>query len=296
MDNEQNQTIDPEMIEPHNEAIEKRNGPIPVTLAELAAMKGEALEIVEARIQVLETLRKAAIRATHPADWLLFRSPDQNVTAYLQDCGADRVRDLYGIEIYDVSIPQKISGMNGGFTYIIQGSGRCKLTKQILENVEGGRSSTDDFCQGKAGAELELSVRKAARANLDGNITRELAGLKNIPVQELEASWAGTNKNISKCRLGPGFGSQKERQGAQVQGGDQTNDPGPKCPVCDAKMFFHAAGTKKNGQKYPAFWGCSRWKEGCKGAVQDSEYQQSKRYAEGSDPDPMTEREPGEEG
>jgi hypothetical protein len=42
----------------------------PVTLSELAALKGEALEVIEARVQILETLRKAAIRATSPEDWL----------------------------------------------------------------------------------------------------------------------------------------------------------------------------------------------------------------------------------
>src|SRR5512146_1071396 len=142
--------IDPELVE--ETAIARRTPSVPVTLAELAALKGEALEVVEARVQVLETLRKAAIKATSPEDWLLFRSPDGGVTGYLQDCGADRVRDLYGIEIFNVSLPQKEAGMGGEFTYIITGSGRCKLTKQVLENVEGGRSSTDDFCSGKKGA------------------------------------------------------------------------------------------------------------------------------------------------
>jgi hypothetical protein len=88
-------------------------------------MKSEALEVIEARIQVLDTLRKAAIRATSPEDWLLFKAKDGSITGYLQDCGCDRVRDLYGIEVYDISVPTKIPGTEPGqFHYLISGSGR----------------------------------------------------------------------------------------------------------------------------------------------------------------------------
>jgi hypothetical protein len=120
-------------------ALALRHPGIPVTLSELAALKGEAIEVIEARVQVLETLRRAAIRATSPEDWLLFKSPDEQggqITGFLQDCGADRVRDLYGIEVFDVSKPEKIVGNDPAvFTYIVNGSGRCKLTRQVLEQV-----------------------------------------------------------------------------------------------------------------------------------------------------------------
>src|SRR5262249_21362077 len=184
-------TDDP-VVDTPSTALELRRPDTPLTLSDLAALKGEAVEIIEARIQVLETLRKAAIRATSPPDWLLFKSPEEQggqIVGYLQDCGADRVRDLYGIEIFNVSKPEKVVGNDPAiFHYLITGSGRCKLTRQVLEEVEGGRSSTDDFCQGKSGLDLELAVRKAARANLDGNITRELAGMKSVPTEAIAAA------------------------------------------------------------------------------------------------------------
>lgn len=250
--------IEPEFI-PENQSLEKRDSAwpagIPATLAELAAMKGEALEIIEARIQVLETLRKAAIRATSPEDWLLFRSPDGSITAYLQDCGADRVRDLYGIEIFDVSDPHKETAKDC-FVYLIRGSGRCKLTKQVVENVEGGRSSADDFCANKKGAELELAVRKAARANLDGNITRELAGLKNVPIQELQACWSGTSKSTDRCRQGRGFGSKHERAGVQTQSAAAPKDVNaPICEKCNKTMTYVQGGTR-DGRSWDPYWRC----------------------------------------
>jgi hypothetical protein len=100
--------------------------------------------------------------------------------------------------------PEKVTGNDPAvFHYLVTGSGRCKLTRQVLEDVEGGRSSTDDFCRGKSGAELELLVRKAARANLDGNITRELAGMKSVPITEIEAAWVGTPKKVEQLPARP---------------------------------------------------------------------------------------------
>lgn len=227
-----------EPLAPAPTAIALRRPDVPISLDELAARKSEAIEIIDARARVLETLRKAAIGATSPEDWLLFKSPDEQggqVIAYLQDCGADRVRDLYGIEIFDVSRPERVTTADPAiFHYLITGSGRCKLTGQVLENVEGGRSSTDDFCRGKTGVDLELSVRKAARANLDGGITRELAGLKSVPVAELEAVWAGSRKDVKGCRRGRGFGTRDERLGGGERP-DQDLHP-PPCGVCRKPM------------------------------------------------------------
>jgi hypothetical protein len=290
-------TIEPEIVEEETPtAIERRGPTTPTTLAELAALKGEALEIVEARVQVLQTLRKAAIRATSPEDWLLFKAPDHSggqVVGYLQDSGADRVRDLYGIEIFNVSMPEKVAGGNPGeFHYIISAAGRCKLTGQVVENMEGGRSSTDDFCAGKNGVQLDLDVRKAARANLDGSITRELAGLKSVPQEELDIAWNGTNKKIENCRRGRGFGGKAERQGARVDQGAPNIEP-PTCELCDGKMDFVPAGKTNSGKPYEAFWSCpkgfGRNKIHDKSTIPHAEYLKQESQKQG-------EREPGSEG
>jgi hypothetical protein len=248
-------TVDVEP-EPTDLNLALRRPDIPVTLSELAALKGEALEVIEARVQVLATLRRAAIRATSPEDWLLFKSPEEQggqIVGYLQDCGADRVRDLYGIEIFEVSTPEKVVGTEPGvFHYLITASGRCKLTRQVVEAMEGGRSSTDDFCRGKSGAELELLVRKAARANVDGNITRELAGMKSVPLADLGEAWAGTKKSIEHCRHGRGFGTRDERVGGAS---DKAPDlEPPVCAHCGSKGVYRPA---KNNRA--AFYGCPNY-------------------------------------
>jgi hypothetical protein len=247
---------EPITVDEPDRTLELRRPDVPTTLTDLAALKGEAIEIIEARAQVLQTLRTQAIRATHPEDWLLFKAPAEHggqVVAYLQDCGCDRVRDLFGIEVFEISRPEKISGADAGvFHYVISGSGRCKLTRQTVESMEGGRSSTDDFCKDKTGAELELAVRKAARANLDGNVTRELAGMKSVPVDELTRAWQGTAKKTDNCRLGRGFGTRDERLGATRAG--RPNVPPPECPICKVPCEYRPAKDNR-----PAFYGCPNW-------------------------------------
>jgi len=230
-----------------------------ISLGELAD-RPDALEVIQARVKILSTVRKAAIRATSPEDWLLFKDRKGAVIGYLQDCGADRVRDLYGIEIFNISKPEKKRiEASEDFMYLITGCGRCSLTHQTLEAIEGGRSSRDDFVKDLDGVELELSVRKAARANLDGNITRELAGLKSVPLSELQDAWKGSSKDSQNCRLGRGFGSQAERRGADMQtGAGVTQSEAPKCPNCGGAMNFVKA---KEG-KYEAFWSCAKYSSG----------------------------------
>lgn len=242
-------------------ALELRRPDTPGTLSELAAYKGEAIEFIEARAQVLYTLRLSSIRATHPTDWVLFKAPDEHggqIVGYLDDAGCDRVRDLFGIEVYGISAPQKIAS-NEGFLYVITGSGRSKFTLQQVEAMEGGRSSTDDFVKDVSGPALELLVRKAARANLDGNVTRELAGLKSVPIEELARAWDGTPKKVEQCRLGRGFGSRAERLGAQ--GAAVPNVPPPVCPYCKTPGVFRPSKDNR-----AAFYGCAKWKEHPKGS------------------------------
>lgn len=255
-------SADPEILGPEREArttdrtLALRRPDVPTSINELAALKGEAIEIVEARAQVLSTLRTAAIRATSPEDWLLFKAPEEQggqIVGYLQDCGCDRVRDLYGINITNIHAPEKVTGADPGvFHYIVRGDGYCTITRQEIEGVEGGRSSTDDFCKDKTGVALDLAVRKAARANLDGNIVRELAGLASVPLPEIEAAWTGTHKKTERCRLGRGFGSRTERLGGRAESAPDVD--APICPHCGATGAYRPA---KGDRK--AFYGCPKY-------------------------------------
>lgn len=258
MSSERSKPVDGEVLDAEKPGHLIRHPGAPANLNELAARRGEAVEIVEARVVVVETLRRASIRLTSPPDWLLFKAPDDQggqIVGFCQDAGAERFRDLWGIEIFDVGEPEKITDNKDPnlFTYIITGSGRCRITGQEVEKIEGARSSSDDFCKGQTGVQLEVSVRKAARANLDGGVTRELSGMRTVPVEEIVAAWEGTGKKIDQCRHGRGFGTRDERLGARSTKAPEV-DP-PVCPHCGSIGVWREG---KDGR--PGFYGCPKYK------------------------------------
>jgi len=251
MNTAQEDAVDGEIVEHGSSQV---LSVVPKTLSEIAAMRGEAKEIIEARVTVLKTLRVASIRATSPSDWLLYQATDRRddsvrTTGYLQDAGCQRVASLWGIEIFGVSDPVKVSNNDGtlNFMYFVTGNGRCMITGQTIEGVEGGRASDDDFCRGKTGVALELAVRKSARANLDGNVVRKLSGLSSVPLEELQSAWEGTGKDASRCVKGRGFGSSKDPE----SGSTKAAGSAPKCSDCGGAMWDNR--TKKQSPNSPDF-------------------------------------------
>jgi hypothetical protein len=233
--------------------------PVPATITHLAARGAEGLDIFKTLVTILETARTNVIRLSNPEDWNLYQTRDGRITGYLSDAGCHRGRDVIGLEVYHVGTPERIAAADGqSFMYVITGDGRSRLTGQRVERIEGGRSSTEDFCKDDTGAELELKVRKAARANLNGNIARELFGLKNVPIAELIAAWEGTKKDWNRCNKAQGFGSTSERLGAAREGVPDV--PPPTCPVCKGDdgqplpLVYRAA----KGNNKP-FYGCRNW-------------------------------------
>lgn len=276
-------------------ALALRDTRVPMTLDQLAARRGEAIEIIEARIQVLETARLRAIRMTHPEDWVLFKTRDERITGYLQDAGCERVRPILSISIFDVQEPEKVVSSDGqSFAIIVRGRGRCGLTLDTLDAVEGIRESTEDFCKDLRGVKQELRVRQAARANLDGKIVRELAGLASVPLEELQRAWTGTDKKVEHCRKGRGFGSQDERLGGTKEGAPDVEPP--RCPVCKIPLMYRPA----KGSR-AAFYGCRQFeKHPEKKVIIDAAKWIADRKAEalaaGEKPQAERSREPGEEG
>jgi hypothetical protein len=255
--NDNDSIIDNEPANPTSiaTALTLRRPDVPVTLSELAAHRGEAVQIIEARVQVLETARLAAIRSTHPEDWVLFKTKDDRITGYLEDSGCERVRPIFGISIFDVRDPRKVVSSDGGsFAIIMRGAGSCSMTNDRVEAIDGIRESTEDFCKDLTGVKQEIRVAQAARANLDGRIVRELAGLGSVPIEELARAWKGTDKKTEHCRRGRGFGTQDERLGGRNAALPDV-DP-PICPHCQTKGAYRPA----NGNR-GAFYGCPNYKK-----------------------------------
>jgi hypothetical protein len=242
---------DEDLEDPQADAIALRHPAIPVTLSHLSTLKvGEAIEIIQARAQIIKTAYHESIALAPEAHFTLYRTPDGIVTAYLEDAGCQLgAKKIFGITSFDVGTPEKVMGdLPGEFHILITGSGRSSLTGETIERIEGGRSSTEDFCRGLTGVALELKVRKAARANLEGNITRRLAGLNRIPVEALQRA----GKDPAKCAKGRGFGSRDERLGATRAGVPEV--PAPICAVCKTPGVFRPGRDGRGG-----FYGCPNY-------------------------------------
>lgn len=217
-------------------ALELRHPATPSSIDAIAALGTEGVKIIQARHQVMDTLRKASIMLTYPDDWLLFRTREGMVYAYLQDSGCDRVAPLWGIEVFGVcEKPERLAADDGSFVYIYTGNGRCSLTGQVVESMEGMRSSNDDIAKNAIGVMKEYIVRKSARANLDGSVLRELAGLKRVPLEELKAA-APDRKWEERAAKGRGYGSGGQRQ-AEREGEIDLTSPVPPCPKCGGEMW-----------------------------------------------------------
>lgn len=256
MSDETSAIQEPEIVESN----ELARPSVPTTINELASLdKERGVYVVEQRLHIFESMRVASLKLLMPNDITLFKDPDGRETGFVGDQGCDRIKKLWGISIINLGPMEKIEDADhpGEFAYRIRGDGTCGLTGEAVFEMEGVRYSTERYATEKPeGIQRVVAVQKAARANLDGGITRELAGLKSVPVEELDKAWEGTWKKSAMCNKGRGYGSSAERKGAQVQQADIPVEFQPKCEVCNQVMKHVAGGVSQQGKPYDAFWSC----------------------------------------
>jgi hypothetical protein len=252
----ENPAIEPELI--HEETALTRPS-MPVTIDELAVIPDDkGIQVIQARYKMIDTLRRASISLTSPQDWLLFKTPEGAVTAYLQDSGCKRIWQIWGIEISPKEGWEKITDdETGDYACKCYGTGVSKVTGLFVENIEGVRYSNENYCKDLPRLQQEVRVKQAAIANRDGNIIRALTGLKSVALEMLEEVWKGTGKSSALCNLGKGYGSRTERKGAEVHDQAPRDVPAPICDICGKSMKYIAA-----SDRYKAFWSCPEKKKG----------------------------------
>jgi hypothetical protein len=252
--------VDAELV--NEQAIERRAS-VPATiyqLAELEMQKGGGVSVAEAVDKIILSLRRAAIAQTMPDDWTLYKNRDGRITGYLEDQGCKRITKLWRIEIYNFGPNERsphwsqITDDTGEYAVQITADARCGWTGEELLSLTGTRYSTDDFAQQKpSGIQRLMAVAAGARANLDGNATRKLAGVEGVSVEELDECWKGSWKTSQMCNKGRGFGSANERAGgASKHGIDQADIP--ECDVCRIPLVWREGREGKEG-----FFGCRNW-------------------------------------
>lgn len=261
---EPNEIHEPEIVE--EDSLDIRRPDVPITVEEIAALgTDQAKAVIEARVQIIKTLRAASIKQCHPSDWVLYKDTKTGrVLAYLEDKGAQRLMPLWGIEITRITTPTRENSEDGlSYAYGIIGDGYCNVTRGKVLSMEGTRYSTEHFATEKPeGIQREAAVKKAARANLEGRIVRNLAGLNGVPLDELILV-TGDKDFERKASKGRGYGTQDERAGAaNVAHGI---DPGdiPNCEACESlkppvfvKLVFRPGKEGREG-----FFGCQNYQK-----------------------------------
>jgi len=222
-----------------------------VTVEALAALdENRGILIIQRRLEILELARKGSIARTFPRDWVLFKA-DSGIYAYLQDSGCERIKDIWGINVEHVSEFKTEEQADGTIVYLIWGDGSCNLTRSRVEHVLGSRD-IGSMAMGRSDvplSQLKIDTMKAARSNLDGSIIRHLAGLANVPIEEINRIMSRPENEQSGFNLGRGFGSQADRQSQEADKGDYGTPP--NCEKCGKPL-------KLLQGKYGPFWGGHR--------------------------------------
>jgi len=218
-----------------------------VTLAELDAESSAtegldkisrmklAIEEFELRSKLVEACRLAAVRATSPTDWVLFKDKQGAATAMLCNSGANVVIQYYGISITNLR-PVNRDGIfvpvmeedtaTGEIRYTCWFDAKAHMVPGLeVKDQEAGRSSTEQFIgrggQSSTSAMVAAADLRAACSTLARTkAARILGALNRLSLNVLEEAWTGTKKNVEDCRKGSGYGTAGDRQASSATGED----------------------------------------------------------------------------
>jgi len=154
-----------------------------------------AREHLERAVEVLDLLRVAAIRATHPSDWVIHGG----VSAYLTDAGASRVKDVWGVA-RQIIATEREDLEDGTWIARVRVHGRCLRTGLEVDEIGSRWSGSPFFTRlaKRVGVLDPTLVTKAALANADGRMVRYLTGLGSCPLGLLERAW-GNAEALKGC-------------------------------------------------------------------------------------------------
>ena len=181
----------------------------------------QAVEMrLQARERALGTLRKVAIKSTHPFDWTLYKDADGRVVGVPRDSAAVTIRKWMGISIFNYrpistnGVPEplitKEPGPDGATITVAEmwADGTCTLTGEPVEGVYYAVRSDKPF----VGSGTLQDLKASCRTGLDAKVTRILSGLRKVPEEVLVGLGVDTNKS----HRGMGYGTSTDRKAGKV--------------------------------------------------------------------------------
>lgn len=188
--------------------------------------------ILEARLEIIQTIRSIAIKVTAPEDWTLYRARDGSVVGVPTAAGALKMRRWAGVSIMNHR------GMEGGAETgptVREISNSLKEKVTLIEGYADGICgrdrmpavyfsvrSDDDFI-GRAspknnrrpGGPREQDLMSCWRTGIDSKIVRAMTGTTKVSEIELKAQGI----DVARCVKGSGFGNAQERAAGSVAEG-----------------------------------------------------------------------------
>lgn len=203
-------------------------------LAALAEME-HGLKVMERRAQILDDIRRAALRITDPRDWVQAKGKNDEATeavCLLTNSGARKIAPYYGITVHNVrpasqGVPEPVQekGEEGEVTFTLWADIFVGLTREEAIGVRASRSTSEQFI-GRGGLDTTSAlvakgdIVNAVYTLLFSKAVRIGAGMKNVPVRELAEAWKGTDKKVDSIPRGSGFGTSSQRGASSVTSDD----------------------------------------------------------------------------
>lgn len=153
----------------------------------------EALLKIENVSQILDKSIRIALRRTKPQDWVRMGSK-----YYLMASGVEKIRGVFGLYFRDRVIVRE-DFPDGTYSYICSGIAGSKLLdglfgEGITIDIEGARSSQDDFYSSNNRSPDPMDVRKSAYANFIVRSAKTILGLGNYTEADLKEMGVNVGK------------------------------------------------------------------------------------------------------
>jgi len=156
----------------------------------------EAIARAEKAVEIYSRISQISLKMTKPADWVL-----QDGTPYLMESGAQKIANLWGIDISGKETSEEWQEDPKGkyYIFIVKGMAYSKKLNRVIED-EGTCSQRDKFF-GMVGKELKplesvdkTMIRKKAQTNLNNRLIKKMAGISGITIEDLKEAGIDVSK------------------------------------------------------------------------------------------------------
>lgn len=153
----------------------------------------------EESVELYNRISSVSLKMTKEGDWVL-----QDGSPYLMESGAQKIANLWGIDISGKKVTEEWQEDEKGkyFIIIVSGVAYSKKLNRYIEE-EGTCSQRDKFF-GKVGTELKkledvdkTLIRKKAHTNLNNRLIKKMAGIAGVTVEDLKEAGLDISKITS---------------------------------------------------------------------------------------------------